>query len=227
MTLQQDSPPLRVVRPHEVAWQVAGPGLDAKPLWSDPATERRAYIGRIAPGTGLPPHRHLGEELVYVVEGEVGDESGILEAGQASYRPKGCVHSLFTEKGTTVLIVVSGGTEPAENVADAPRSQPIKIGRIDWAESHSGVSHKEIWADPPTERSMRLVRFDPGATVPQHRHFGEELVFGIEGEVTDESGSVLPGDLSCRATSSVHSLQARNGATVLQYLWGGTEYISG
>src|SRR6266545_2107651 len=201
MTVQSEAPVSRLIRIHEVAWENAGPGLQAKPLWGDPLTQRRAYLGRIAPGTKLPLHRHLGDELVFVIEGDVSDESGTLIAGQASYRPKGCVHTVSTERGTTVLIVVTGGMEPAESMDGAPASIPIDISRIDWVEA--------------------------GAELPAHRHLGDALLFGIEGESGDESGATPPGCLSYRPDGYVHSVRAPNGATTLYYAWGATEAVDG
>lgn len=222
MTIHSEAPVARLIPVHDIAWEDAGPGLKAKPLWADPATQRRAYVGLLVPGTRLPLHRHLGDELVYVLEGEVGDESGTLMAGQASYRPPGCVHTLATERGTIVLNVVTGGMEPADSTDGEPASRPINLGQIDWAESGEGIRRKVIWEDPAASRSMQLIRFDPGAVVPMHRHRGESLVFGIEGEITDEHGSTLPGYFSCQPDGYVHSVCSTNGATVLCYTWGPT-----
>ncbi len=227
MTVQSEAPVSRLIRIHEVAWENAGPGLQAKPLWGDPLTQRRAYLGRIAPGTKLPLHRHLGDELVFVIEGDVSDESGTLIAGQASYRPKGCVHTVSTERGTTVLIVVTGGMEPAESMDGAPASIPIDISRIDWVDAGPGVRQKLIWEDLTVQRCMRLLRFEAGAELPAHRHLGDALLFGIEGESGDESGATPPGCLSYRPDGYVHSVRAPNGATTLYYAWGATEAVDG
>ena len=72
---------------------------------------------------------------------------------------------------------------------------------------------------------MQLVRFDPGAIVPTHRHHGESLVFGIEGDLTDEHGSTLPGFFSRQPDRYVHSMRSANGATMLCYTWGPTELV--
>lgn len=215
----------RPIPVHEVPWEEVAPGLQSKPLWSDPATGRRAYVGRIAAGTALPLHRHLGEELVYVIEGDVSDESGTLTAGQASYRPEGCVHSLSSRRGTTVLIVVTGGMVPAETAEGQPSSLPIDISRIDWTDKAPGVREKVIWAAADGSRSMRMVRFEPGGAVPAHRHLGDALRFGIEGECTDESGTTLPGYLSASPAGSVHSVRSRRGGTMLSYTWGTTDPV--
>jgi anti-sigma factor ChrR (cupin superfamily) len=226
MTVHSGAAVARVIAIHDIAWEDAGPGLKAKPLWADPATRRRAYVGLLAPGASLPLHRHLGDELVYVIEGEVADESGTLTAGQASYRPPGCVHSLAVERGTIVLNVVTGSMEHADSADGEPASLPINVGQIGWAESGEGIRRKVIWEDPGAGRSMQLVRFDPGVVVPRHRHHGESLVFGIEGELADEHGQTLPGYFSCQPDGYVHSLRSANGATMLCYTWGPAELVA-
>jgi anti-sigma factor ChrR (cupin superfamily) len=60
----------------------------------------------------LPLHRHVGDELVFVIEGSNADESGELTAGNLNYRPNGCVHTVTTKNGATALAVVWGRTEP-------------------------------------------------------------------------------------------------------------------
>ena len=216
----------RIIPVHDVAWEDAGPGLKAKPLWADQPTQRHSYVGLLAAGARLPLHRHLGDELVYVIEGEVADESGTLVAGQASYRPPGCVHTLSVERGTMVLNVVTGGMEPAESADGEPRSVPINVGQIDWTDVRAGIRRKMIWEDPAAGRSMQLVRFAPGVVLPAYRHNGESLVFGIEGEITDHNGSVFPGYFSCQPAGYVHSTSSKNGATVLYWTWGETEALS-
>ena len=67
---------------------------------------------RFEPGAQIPLHRHAGDELIYVVEGAVSDESGTVTAGNMGYRPNGCVHSVITKNGATVLAYVWGRTEP-------------------------------------------------------------------------------------------------------------------
>ena len=74
---------------------------------------RRALLARFEPGATLPRHRHVGDELIFVVEGANADESGVVPTGNMNYRPNGCVHTVTTTNGATVLAVVWGRTEPA------------------------------------------------------------------------------------------------------------------
>ena len=60
----------------------------------------------------LPRHRHVGDELIFIIEGANADESGPVTIGNMNYRLNGCVHTVTTKNGATVLAVVWGRTEP-------------------------------------------------------------------------------------------------------------------
>src|SRR5439155_4820290 len=94
----------------DLPWIDARPGVRQKRIWEDKATERRALLARFEPGAMLPPHRHVGDELIFLVEGANADESGAVPTGNMNHRPNGCVHSVTTKNGATVLAVVSGRT---------------------------------------------------------------------------------------------------------------------
>src|SRR5438552_2257282 len=106
------SPRSQIISISDLGWQEFRPGVSFKSLWEDKATERRALLARFEPGATLPPHRHVGDELIFLVEGANADESGVVATGNMNYRPNGCVHSVTTQNGATVLAVVWGRTEP-------------------------------------------------------------------------------------------------------------------
>jgi len=137
-------------------WEALSPTIKFKKLWSDPATKRRAQITRFEPGAVLPMHRHVGDELLYVIEGAISDESGTVTAGNMSYRPNGCVHTVTSQGGATILAVVTGGSEPATEIGDAPRSQTFVLSDIAWVEAMAGMRHKPIWHDKETNRRALL-----------------------------------------------------------------------
>ena len=208
-------------------WEALSPTIKFKKLWSDAATKRRAQITRFEPGAVLPMHRHVGDELLYVIEGAISDESGTVTAGNMSYRPNGCVHTVTSQGGATILAVVTGGSEPATEIGDAPRSQTFVLSDIAWVEAMAGMRHKPIWHDKETNRRALLGRFEPGAKIPPHRHIGDELIFVIEGVSIDESGEVPVGDANYRPNGCAHSVWTKNGATVLSIVTGGVEMIKG
>jgi anti-sigma factor ChrR (cupin superfamily) len=215
----------QIIRVNEVEWSPMVPNVKAKVLWSDPATKRRAQLTRFEPGASLPMHRHVGDELLYVIEGAISDEHGTTTAGNVGYRPDGCVHSVSCKNGATVLAVVTGGVEPAGDRTGAPPSQNFNLSEIPWTEAMTGVHQKPIWQDKETKRRAVFVRFEAGAQLPRHKHVGDELIFVIEGANADESGEVVAGNMNYRPNGCVHSVSTKNGATVLAVVTGGVEMM--
>src|SRR2546428_410298 len=106
------SPLSEIISVSDLAWQDRQPGVRLERIWEDKAGERRAILARFEPGTTLARHRHVGDELIFVIEGANADESGPVNTGNMNYRPNGCVHTVTTKNGATVLAVVWGRTEP-------------------------------------------------------------------------------------------------------------------
>ena len=102
----------QIIAVTDMPWQEREPGMRTKSLWADPATRRRAVMNRIDPGVQGPRHRHVGDELIFVLEGANADESGVVSTGNMNYRPDGCVHTVTTKNGATLLAVVWGHTDP-------------------------------------------------------------------------------------------------------------------
>jgi len=215
----------QIIRASERGWEPMSPSIKFKALWSDPATKRRAQITRFEPGATLPMHRHVGDELLYVIEGAISDESGVVPAGSVGYRPDGCVHTVTSKLGATVFAIITGGIEAATEIGGAPPSQTFRLSDIAWANAMEGVRQKPIWHDKATKRRAVLVRFEPGAKLPRHRHVGDELIFVIEGSNADESGEVMTGDMNFRPNGCEHTVTTKNGATVFALVTGGVEML--
>jgi quercetin dioxygenase-like cupin family protein len=139
----------QIIEVAEIAWESITPATKAKILWSDPATKRRAQLTRFEPGAFLSMHRHIGDELLYVIEGSISDESGTVSAGSVGYRPNGCVHSVMSKNGAMVFAIITGGVEPANEIGAAPPSQTIVLSEIPWTEGRvPGTRAKAFWSDP-------------------------------------------------------------------------------
>jgi len=215
----------QIIAVDDVAWQEFQPGISFKVVWQDPPTKRRAQMTRFAPGAQLPLHRHVGDELIFVIEGAVADESGTVTAGNVGYRPNGCVHTVTSTNGATVLAVLTGDIEPAAARERAPASAIVTLSDLPWIDARPGVRQKRIWEDQATERRALLARFEPGAALPLHRHVGDELIFLVEGANADESGIVATGNMNYRPNGCVHAVTTQHGATVLAVVWGHTEPV--
>ncbi len=219
------TPRSQIISIGDFGWQDFQPGLRFKILWEDKPTKRRAQLTRFEPGAKLPLHRHVGDELIFVLEGVVSDESGAVTAGNVGYRPNGCVHTVSSKNGATVLAVLTGDIEPASDRGSAPPSQIFTLSDLPWIETRPGVRQKRFWEDKAGERRALLARFEPGATLPPHRHVGDELIFLVEAANADESGVVATGNMNYRPNGCVHTVTTQNGATVLAVVWGRTEPV--
>jgi anti-sigma factor ChrR (cupin superfamily) len=219
------TPRSQIISISDLGWQDFQPGLRFKILWEDKSTKRRAQLTRFEPCAKLPLHRHVGDELIFVLEGAVSDESGAVTAGNVGYRPNGCVHTVSSKNGATVLAVLTGDIEAATDRGSGPPSQIFTLSDLPWIETRPGVRQKRFWEDKAGERRALLARFEPGATLPPHRHVGDELIFLVEGANADESGVVATGNMNYRPNGCVHTVTTQNGATVLAVVWGRTEPV--
>jgi anti-sigma factor ChrR (cupin superfamily) len=219
------TPLSQIITVSGLPWEERQPGVRMKSLWEHPTSKRRAVMTRIEPGAKLPLHRHVGDELVFVIEGAIADEFGTIATGNVGYRPNGCVHTVSTSNGATLLAILTGGVEPIAERVSGPPSQIIALSDLPWIEARPGVRQKRIWEDKVTERRALLARFEPGATLAKHRHVGDELIFIIEGANADESGVVATGNMNYRPNGCVHTVTTENGATVLAVVWGRTEPV--
>jgi anti-sigma factor ChrR (cupin superfamily) len=222
----QESLQSQLISVSDRPWQEVQSGVRMKHLWTDEKTNRRAVLARIESRVQPSLHRHVGDELVFVLEGALADEFGTVTAGNVGYRPNGCVHGVSSPQGATVLAIVTGGVEPAKERGSAPSSQIFSLNEVAWVEAMSGVRVKPIWEDKASARRAILARFEPGATLPRHRHVGDELIFVVEGASVDESGTVTPGNLNYRPNGCVHTVSTQNGATVFAVVWGHVEPVA-
>jgi len=219
------TPSSRIISVSDLEWQDHRPGIRMKNLWEDKETQRRALMTRVAPGAQLPRHRHVGDELLYVIEGALSDDFGTVTAGNMGYRPNGCLHTVSTKNGATVLAILTGDIELTSETGSAPPSQIFPLSDLAWVDTRPGVRQKRVWEDKASERRAILVRFEPGATLARHRHVGDELIFIIEGANADESGVVAAGNMNYRPNGCIHSVTTKNGCTVLAVVWGHTEPV--
>jgi len=72
----------------------------------------------------------------------------------------------------------------------------------------AGVSAKALFVDPASERITMLVRMEPGATYPAHRHGGAEESYILEGDLTDGEVSLRAGDYLRKDGGTLHEAQS-------------------
>ena len=83
--------------------QTRWPGIEIKVLMEDKATGMTTSLTRLAPGSELPDHVHVGIEQSYVLEGSLVDHEGACTAGNFVWRKAGSRHSAHSPDGCLVL----------------------------------------------------------------------------------------------------------------------------
>lgn len=64
-------------------------------------------------------------------------------------------------------------------------------------------------------RSAALLRYEPGASLPRHRHLGYEQILVLTGSQEDDHDSYEAGTLIMNAPGSSHTIRSATGCTVL------------
>jgi anti-sigma factor ChrR (cupin superfamily) len=59
-----------------------------------------------------------------------------------------------------------------------------------------------------------VLRYSPGASVPEHRHLGYEHIYVVEGEQCDERGSYGAGTLIVNPPGTRHRVSSPKGCLV-------------
>ncbi len=94
------------LRADEGDWQEIGPGMLAKTLFVDQLRGVVTSLMRMSPGTSLPPHKHKGDEQLYILEGDCNVQGARLGPGDFHRAAPGSVHdSTYTVTGTTFLLI--------------------------------------------------------------------------------------------------------------------------
>lgn len=93
----------------------------------------------------------------------------------------------------------------------------IRAGEGIWVEIAPKIHKKVLHFDPQTGVESYLLRAEPGAEAPPHKHEYDELCLVLEGEVEFDNVHLKAGDYHFAARGSQHSM-ARTQTGVLLFL---------
>jgi putative transcriptional regulator len=88
-----DAPRLEDLDLDRLEWQEAAPGVRIHVLKDDPERGLRACLAWAKPGASNPRHRHVGDEVILVLRGALGDERGVYGPGEICRSRAGSKHS--------------------------------------------------------------------------------------------------------------------------------------
>jgi anti-sigma factor ChrR (cupin superfamily) len=101
------------------------------------------------------------------------------------------------------------------------RSRHVRVSDMEWQETRfPGCEVKTLLFDPDSGLVTVLMRFAPGAVLPDHEHVKIEQTYVLEGKLVDRDGpdadlTVPQGDFVWRPAGSRHSAWCPEGGLIL------------
>ena len=96
-----------------------------------------------------------------------------------------------------------------ENSSVNPLSRQVgNLNNIDWKSVYKGF--KEFNIPVNDSDSVKLIKMDPGTSVPLHSHNGKEYILVLEGSFCDEYGEYQKGDMQINDQQIKHNPTACN-----------------
>lgn len=97
-------------------------------------------------------------------------------------------------------------------------SDPAIRDALVWEVFRDGVEISWVYrAETGDGPSAAFLRYEAGATVPEHMHPGFEHILVLEGSQSDENGIHSAGDMVINPPGTRHSVASENGCTVLAF----------
>jgi anti-sigma factor ChrR (cupin superfamily) len=114
-------------------------------------------------------------------------------------------------------------TAAAEPAAAKSRIQPtiggstyVKPQDIDWSPTQfPGISIKVLYEDKSKGEMTCFLKWEPGATLPMHKHAEIEQTYVVEGSFYDHDGICRAGEFVWRRVGSFHETRSEEGAIIL------------
>jgi anti-sigma factor ChrR (cupin superfamily) len=84
-----------------------------------------------------------------------------------------------------------------------------------WTPFRQGIEICRLFKHPQSGYEVAMLRYAPGASVPTHRHTGDEHVHVLQGSQSDERGRHTAGSYVYNAAGTSHSVSSEEGCVVL------------
>jgi anti-sigma factor ChrR (cupin superfamily) len=84
-----------------------------------------------------------------------------------------------------------------------------------WEPFRPGIAIYQLYVPSPSSSAAALLRYDPGASVPWHRHVGYEHIWVLSGSQQDDRGVYAAGTLVINPPDTCHQVSSPDGCIVL------------
>ncbi|MBE9069132.1 cupin domain-containing protein [Leptolyngbya cf. ectocarpi LEGE 11479] len=209
MKINADLTKRAVVHTNDLPW-VESPmaGVQRRMLERDGEEVARATsIVRYAPGSYFSAHTHGGGEEFIVLDGIFSDEHGDFGPGTYVRNPVGSSHTPHSKDGATILVKLR------QMESEDQQQVTIDTHRSGWAPGLvPGLQVLPLHAYG-TEQ-VALVKWAPETRFQQHRHWGGEEIFVLDGTFADEQGVYPQGTWLRNPPDSVHTPFSETGCLI-------------
>src|SRR5439155_6420922 len=150
----------------EPEWKEVAPGISCKLLATDTEKNRVSMMGRLAPGTDYPPHRHHDSEELHLLYGELIVDDTKLHPGDYLRADADSVdHRVWSETGCTCVLLTSSHDAflcPLGRASTFPELNPTRLHGPEGCsvgETYSFEVHRSpaVAQRPPNHWLMRSV----------------------------------------------------------------------
>jgi anti-sigma factor ChrR (cupin superfamily) len=209
MKLHADLKERAIAQSEELPW-IDSPmnGVQRRMLERDGEEVARATsIVSYEPGSYFSPHTHGGGEEFLVLAGVFADEYGEYPVGTYIRNPVGSTHTPFSKDGCTILVKLwQMHPEDQQRVVIDTQQSNWLPGLIDGLQVLPLHSYG-------TE-NVALVKWAPGTRFQQHRHWGGEEIFVLDGVFADEFGTYPQGTWIRNPSGSMHTPFSQEGCVI-------------
>lgn len=87
--------------------------------------------------------------------------------------------------------------------------------QLDWKPFRPGVDIYRLYDAGPLGSSAALLKYEPGAAVPDHEHIGYEHIIVLSGDQRDFQGTHSAGAVVINEPGSHHKVTSESGCIVL------------
>tara|TARA_S200000501_G_scaffold360639_1_gene387976 strand:- start:353 stop:982 length:630 start_codon:yes stop_codon:yes gene_type:complete len=109
----------------------------------------------------------------------------------------------------TDCIKAPGSIKQNKNTSSNPLNRFIgDLNNINWKTVYKGFKEFKISLDD--NDSLKLIKMDPGTSVPLHSHNGKEYILVLDGSFCDEYGEYNKGDMQINDQQIKHNPTASN-----------------
>lgn len=103
---------------------------------------------------------------------------------------------------------------------EQPGNEPLQLagllnGNWDQLAFEPFAKGVEIYSILKGEPALALLKYEPGAAVPEHLHMGLETICVLSGSQSDERGTYQAGTVIANPAGTSHSVWSEEGCIVL------------